>query len=56
MGLILDISPRMLEKVLYFALYIVTDPGNVRELQKKQLLNEKNTAICAKNMRMILKP
>ncbi len=41
MGLILDISPRMLEKVLYFALYIVTDPGNVRELQKKQLLNEK---------------
>jgi DNA-directed RNA polymerase subunit beta' len=41
MGLILDISPRMLEKVLYFALYIVTDPGNVRELSKKQLLNEK---------------
>ena len=41
MGLILDISPRMLEKVLYFALYIVTDPGNVRELQKKQMLNEK---------------
>lgn len=41
MGLILDISPRMLEKVLYFALYIVIDPGNVRELQKKQLLNEK---------------
>ena len=41
MGLILDISPRMLEKVLYFALYIVTDPGNVRELQKKQLLTEK---------------
>ena len=41
MGMILDISPRMLEKVLYFALYIVTDPGNVRELQKKQLLTEK---------------
>lgn len=41
MGLILDISPRMLEKVLYFALYIVTDPGDVRELQKKQLLTEK---------------
>ena len=41
MGLILDISPRMLEKVLYFAMYIVTDPGNVRELQKKQLLSEK---------------
>lgn len=29
------------EKVLYFALYIVTDPGNVRELQEKQMLNEK---------------
>ena len=41
MGLVLDISPRMLEKVLYFALYIVTDPGNLRELSKKQLLNEK---------------
>ena len=41
MGLMLDISPRLLEKVLYFALYIVTDPGDVRELQKKQILNEK---------------
>ena len=40
-GLMLDISPRMLEKVLYFALYIVTDPGSVPELQKKQMLNEK---------------
>lgn len=41
MGLILDISPRMLEKVLYFASYIVTDPGNTRELVKKQFLTEK---------------
>ncbi|WP_050697896.1 DNA-directed RNA polymerase subunit beta' [Anaeromassilibacillus senegalensis] len=41
MGLILDISPRMLEKILYFAMYIVTDPGDVRELQKKQMLSEK---------------
>ncbi len=40
-GLMLDISPRILEKVLYFAMYIVTDPGNVRELQKKQILTEK---------------
>ena len=40
-GLILDISPRMLEKVLYFALYIVTDPGSARELTKQQFLNEK---------------
>ncbi len=41
MGLILDISPRVLEKVLYFAAYIVTDPGNVRELSKMQTLSEK---------------
>ena len=41
MGLILDISPRTLEKVLYFAMYIVTDPGTVREIEKKQCLTEK---------------
>ena len=41
MGLILDISPRTLEKVLYFAMCIVTDPGNVREIEKKQCLTEK---------------
>ncbi|WP_322184009.1 DNA-directed RNA polymerase subunit beta' [Neglectibacter caecimuris] len=41
MGLILDLSPRVLEKVLYFALYIVTDPGDVRELSKMQTLTEK---------------
>ncbi len=41
MGLILDISPRMLEKVLYFAAYIVTDPGCARELVKGQMLTEK---------------
>ncbi len=40
MGLILDMSPRLLEKVLYFAAYIVTDPGST-PLEKKQLLNEK---------------
>ena len=40
-GLMLDISPRMLEKVLYFALYIVTDPGNCKELTKQQFLTEK---------------
>ncbi|MBQ6698835.1 MAG: DNA-directed RNA polymerase subunit beta' [Oscillospiraceae bacterium] len=40
MGLILDISPRILEKVLYFASYIVTDPGDT-PLEKKQVLNEK---------------
>ena len=39
-GLILDISPRQLEKVLYFAAYIVTDPG-FTPLEEKQLLSEK---------------
>jgi DNA-directed RNA polymerase subunit beta' len=39
MGLILDVSPRSLEKVLYFASYIVLDPGDT-PLMKKQLLNE----------------
>ncbi|MDU2065461.1 MAG: DNA-directed RNA polymerase subunit beta' [Sporomusaceae bacterium] len=39
MGLILDISPRSLEKVLYFASYIVLDPGDT-PLMKRQLLNE----------------
>ena len=41
MGLILDMSPRMLEKVLYFALYVVIDPGNVKELSSQQFLSEK---------------
>jgi len=40
MGLILDLSPRALEKVLYFAAYIVLDKGNT-DLQYKQILNEK---------------
>ncbi len=40
MGLILDISPRTLEKVLYFASYIVLDPGQTG-LQYKQVLSEK---------------
>ncbi len=40
MGLLLEISPRILEKVLYFASYIVTDPGDT-PLIKKQILSEK---------------
>jgi len=40
MGLILDISPRTLEKVLYFASYIVLDPGETN-LAYKQVLTEK---------------
>ena len=40
MGLILDMSPRALEKILYFASYVVIDPKETA-LLKKQLLNEK---------------
>ena len=40
MGLILDVTPRVLEKVLYFASYIVIDPGKT-DLAKKQILSEK---------------
>ncbi|MCD8300839.1 MAG: DNA-directed RNA polymerase subunit beta', partial [Clostridiales bacterium] len=39
MGLILDLSPRVLERVLYFASYIVLDPGST-DLQYKQVLSE----------------
>jgi DNA-directed RNA polymerase subunit beta' len=40
MGLLLDMSPRALEKVLYFAAYVVIDPGST-PLSLKQVLNEK---------------
>ena len=40
MSLLLDISPRALEKVLYFASFIVTDPGET-SLEYKQLLSDK---------------
>ncbi len=40
MGLILDLSPRVLEKVLYFASYIVLDPGET-SFEYKQVLSEK---------------
>ena len=39
MGLVLDITPRNLEKVLYFAAYIVTDPGDT-SLAYKEILSE----------------
>ena len=39
-SLMLDISPKALEQVLYFASYIVTDPGDARELVKMQILSE----------------
>ena len=40
MGLVLDMSPRALEEILYFAAYVVTDSGDT-PLEKKQLLSEK---------------
>lgn len=40
MGLILDMSPRALEKVLYFVSYVVLDPGDT-PLSKKQVLNDR---------------
>ncbi|MBR0535032.1 MAG: DNA-directed RNA polymerase subunit beta' [Clostridia bacterium] len=45
MGLMLDISHRDLEKVLYFAKYIVVDPGDT-PLEKKQILSEKEYEDC----------
>ncbi|RAS87315.1 DNA-directed RNA polymerase subunit beta' [Priestia endophytica] len=40
MGLVLDMSPRALEEIIYFASYVVTDTGDT-PLEKKQLLSEK---------------
>ena len=40
MKMLLDMSPRNLEKVLYFAAFVVTDPGNT-PLQYKQVLSDK---------------
>ena len=39
-ALMLDISPKLLENVLYFSQYIVTDPGDCRDLSKYQCLTE----------------
>ncbi|UDP41268.1 DNA-directed RNA polymerase subunit beta' [Enterococcus faecium UC7251] len=40
MGLVLDMSPRALEEIIYFASYVVIEPGNTN-LEKKQLLTER---------------
>src|SRR5579875_2067388 len=39
-GLLLDMSPRALERVVYFASYVVIDPGDVKGLTRGQLLSE----------------
>ena len=48
MGLLLDVTPKVLEKVLYFAQYIVTDPGReqITHLKKFQLLSETDYRDC----------
>ena len=40
MGLVLNISPKVLEEIVYFVTWIITDPGNVPELQYKQTMSE----------------
>ncbi|WP_045629431.1 hypothetical protein, partial [Lacticaseibacillus paracasei] len=40
MGLVLDMSPRSLEEIIYFASYVVIDPGDT-PMEKKQLLTER---------------
>ncbi|MCM1438451.1 MAG: DNA-directed RNA polymerase subunit beta' [Roseburia sp.] len=40
-GLMLDMSPKALEQVIYFASYVVLDPGNVPALEYKQVINDK---------------
>ncbi len=44
-ALLLDVSPKVLEKVIYFGQYIVLDPGNT-ELAKKQMLTEAEYHTC----------
>ena len=45
MGLLLDMSPRDLEKILYFAAFVVTDPKET-PLEYKQLLYDKELREC----------
>ena len=40
-GLMLDMSPKSLEQVLYFACHVVLDPGTVEELEYKQVINDR---------------
>ncbi len=40
-GLLLNMSPKQLEQVLYFASYVVLDPGSVTELEHKQVITDK---------------
>ena len=50
MGLLLDISPRILEKVLYFASYIVTDPGETPLMRNQIELKDDEDALDTFNL------
>ena len=53
---LLNMSPRLLEKVLYFASYIVIDPGNTNLKKYAAPFREGVYAICARHMRMSSTP
>ncbi len=55
MGLLLDITPRILEKVLYFGAYIVTDPGDT-PLERARSSPSASTATCARSMKTTSTP
>lgn len=54
-ALMLDISPKLLENVLYFSRYIVTNPATAVTLQSISVLPRVSTMICVRSMRMTLK-
>ena len=56
MGLLLDISPRILEKVLYFAAYIVTGPRLLPSGQEPDSSPRRNTGTCGRSMRTTSRP
>ena len=55
MGLLLDLSPRILEKVLYFAAYIVTDPG-FSPWPRTRSSPRRSTGTCGRSMRTTSTP
>ena len=55
MGLLLDISPELLEKVLYFAQYIVIDPGRHAAGEEAAAYREAVPRLCMKNMKTTLR-
>ncbi len=56
MGLALDMSPRSLEEIIYFASYVVTDPGDTPLEKKNSCCLRRNTAAIARNTATPSKP